>query len=749
MRRIFVSRVLWTLVPTLGVATFVGCEDSGSPVNFDPNFPDASGFTFDGSAPDGSLPKPTGDGGGGGGGGNDAGTDATVDGKPLVEFLGSTIDFGGAECQSTPLPKSLTFKNTGTGKLTWSASLSGAGFALTSGASGSVEPGQLGTITIAPAFIPASTKVGEIIKGTLTVTTNVVPTPVAIPVVLTAHGSSLKVVTTNIGFGQIPIGSNAPEQQITIENVGDRAATIALDSPSAPEFQVTWTGAPTAASPVPAGGGKLPGAVAKFKASAAGTQSAKVGVKFTGPACAGDTPEVTLSGEGTVLPVTISPGILQFGATACGATANDRVVSIENPYEFALTYNAAITSGPYQLPQPTGTIPAKSTGIVTVKPSAVPAAPGSIVEGALAGTMALATTAPQSTPVTINLAQSATGAVLTLTPTSGSTIAFGNVVAGVPSSTQWAVRNTGNAPATVSVSTSGPFSSNLPGGGTIAATSADVTGSVTQTATQSGAVTGVLTVTSSTPVCQPAPVGTLNLTATVVGPTASIGTVPAMSATCGTQTAPAAVNVPVTNTGGAPLTISGASATGGFTVLSTFPINVPVGQTRNISVQPPAAVVGTDVGGSTKTGQLTITTNEAGNPTRTAALSSTINGASLRLVDSAGNPQPSVSFSSAYPVCPADKTIYIKNVGNQSTTVSISNSEGAYPFSYDVISSNGLLPAGGTVSHSLSVQSYGTCVSDSSVYYAATGNVCSLDLELTASLNVTGSSYCYCGDIAR
>ncbi len=65
---------------------------------------------------------------------------------------------------------------------------------------------------------------------------------------MTAHGASLKVTTATIGFGQLPIGDEATEQALTIENVGDRAVTMALVAPTEADFQVTWTVAPTAAS---------------------------------------------------------------------------------------------------------------------------------------------------------------------------------------------------------------------------------------------------------------------------------------------------------------------------------------------------------------------------------------------------------------------------------------------------------------------------------------------------------------------
>ncbi len=652
------------------------------------------------------------------------------------------LDFGDANCGSAPDPQTLAFHNTGSSTLTWTTSIVGSGFAVTSGASGTAEPGDTVQIIVTADAIPSTTVVGAQLAAKLVLTTNASETPVEVPLTVTAHGGSLHIATPAVGFGQIQL--TAPSQQILdISNTGDRPIDVVLGAPADPQFTATWTGAPAPATVGPTG--SLAGATARFVPATAGLKTTTIPVTATGPLCAGDLAPVTLSGEGTAAMVSVAPGALQFGTTPCGATAATKAVTISNAYGFAITYTAAILSGPYAIAtaQQTGTVPANGTATITVAASAVPRTAAAIVANALAGTMRVTTSAPASTPANLTMVQAASGAILTVTPAGGSTLDLGNVTAGAPVSSPITVKNTGNLAATITTPVTGSgYSSVTPGNGTVPANGVDTTGSVTQTVAQRGALPGTLTIATTTPLCQAAAPTATTLAAVGRAPVATISAAPAMSASCGGTTT-TAVNITVQNTGDAPLRITSASTTGGFILGTTFPVTIPANGSTTVSVRPPLAVIGTDVGGSTKSGVLSLATNEIGNPTRNVALASTVMGANLSFTDSVGNAVTSASFT-ATQACPARQTLYVRNTGNLSANVQIATANFQL-FQYTGFSPSSTIAPSTGVSHVLSVWTVqNACTGTEAIQYTATGTICKLPGTLTASFNIGGQSSCFC-----
>ncbi len=652
------------------------------------------------------------------------------------------VDFGDASCGSAPDSQTLAFHNTGFSTLTWTTSIVGPGFSVTSGASGTAEPGEMVQITLAADAIPSSTVVGAQLAAKLVLTTNASETPVEVPLTVRAHGGSLHLATAAVGFGQIQL--TAPSQQtLDISNTGDRPIDLALGAPPDPQFTATWTGAPAPVTVAPAG--SLAGATARFTPASAGIKTTRVPITATGPVCAGDAPSVTLSGEGTAAMVSVAPGTLQFGTTSCGATAAAKTVMITNAYGFAITYTAAILTGPYTIAagQQAGSIPANGSITLTVTASAVPNAAASIVANALAGTMRVTTSAPASTPANLTMTQAASGAILAVTPAGGTTLNFGDVVAGTPVSAAVSVKNTGNLAATITAAVTGSgYSSVAPGNGTVPTNGVDATGSVIQTVAQRGTLPGTLTIATTTPLCQAAAPTTTTLTAVGRAPIAVVSAAPAMSASCGgASTTP--VNITVQNTGDAPLTITSATASGGFILGTTFPLTIAANASTTVSIRPPLAVIGTDVGGSTKSGNLSLVTNEIGTPTRTVALASTVMGANLALTDSAGNPVTSASFT-ATQACPASQRLYVRNTGNLTANVQIATANFQL-FQFSGFSPSSTIPPSTGVSHALSVWTVqNACTGTETIQYTATGTICRLPGSLAASFNISGQSSCFC-----
>src|SRR6185436_5835540 len=90
-------------------------------------------------------------------------------------------------------------------------------------------------------------------------------------------------------------------------------------------------------------------------------------------------------------------------------------------------------------------------------------------------------------------------------------------------------------------------------------------------------------------------------------PSIAVAPMLAMDTICGGT--PQATRLTVTNSGTAGLTISNVSATGDpFNVL-LFPLVIAPGTSGDISLEPPMAVVGTDLGGSVKGASLKIESN--------------------------------------------------------------------------------------------------------------------------------------------
>lgn len=213
--------------------------------------------------------------------------------------------------------------------------------------------------------------------------------------------------------------------------------------------------------------------------------------------------------------------------------------------------------------------------------------------------------------------------------------------------------------------------------------------------------------------------------------------------TCG-EAVPAIVNLAIENTGTADLVISAADASGGFLVMTTLPITIAPAGTSALEIRPPAAVIGTDLGGSTKTGTLTLTTNEP-TPTRTAELAVLVNGANLELRDGAGQPI-ALEFTSDG-TCPAPLAVFLHNSGN--APVEIIGQSSASGFAFGGFAS-GVIAPGASVQQDIRPFTTNACSGSETITYQVTGTtLCNGDgssasLGITATFNITGTSFCFC-----
>jgi hypothetical protein len=203
---------------------------------------------------------------------------------------------------------------------------------------------------------------------------------------------------------------------------------------------------------------------------------------------------------------------------------------------------------------------------------------------------------------------------------------------------------------------------------------------------------------------------------------------------------PEAIAVDITNTGTHTLEIYGAEATGGFTVPTTQ-ITISPGASGTLTVNPPLSVIGTDIGGTTKTGQLTFHTNENGSPMRSVGLQVIVDGAQLSIRDFGGTVLPELAFSSQSG-CPSFQNIYIYNTGNESVQLGFPSASG---FGFSGFSPSSTVGPGEDVNQVVNVFTIGPCTGTATVSYEVTGTVCNqLPLTINATFTIAGQSSCFC-----
>jgi hypothetical protein len=587
---------------------------------------------------------------------------STVDAQPGATFSTATINFGLVNCGTAPAAKTYSFQNTGTAPLTYAGVIAAGGlFALQGGASGTLAPGETATLTIVASTVPASSTAGTPTTGVLTLTTNVAgSTSVLVPLELTPQGGSLTVAPAVAAFGKVQVTTPATAIPLVVSNAGNAPVVLSLGAPTNTDFSVAYTGDPAAVTI--AAGGTLAGAKAEFTPTTTTAETATVALQTSSVLCASPATSISLSGQGSTEPVTVAPGSLDFGTVACGSTGTAKTFTITNGYTFDVTYTATLAGGaasPFTVDAASGTVAGSGQVTVTVTPKAIPV-PGSVAADAFGDTLTVTTNAPGSTPSTVTLDESASGAVLALTM---ATTSFGDVTTGSSGSLPFTVTNSGNASASLSTTATGAgFAAALKAPGTAAPGGGTATGTATfaPTGTGTAAASGTLAVTSSGAVCSPASALTLSAQPEVA--VASYSTAPVnFAATC-TQGPSTAMFVTVTNTGNSPLDISAASTSIGLVEVVAIPGPIDAGLSGQIELvaNPPA---GTPAG--TYQDTLSFTTNELNSPTHSLALPVALHGANLAFSGNAAG--GTLNYNG---VCYANDITYgISNTGDQDAVV--------------------------------------------------------------------------------
>jgi len=412
---------------------------------------------------------------------------------------------------------------------------------------------------------------------------------------LPGRSAVLQSSPASLNFGQVPVGTTSAPTTVTITNNGTADAAGLSVTPSIDDLKV---GANTCTSTLAVG------ASCAFAASFAPTSGGPKLGSFRVQRLYGTGVNVSASGTGAVsltMPPTVAFGNQAVGTTSAASvvtvtnagatTVNVSAVSSSNPTEFPVTTNCAavaagagctisITFKPGDTGTRQATITVTSDGIGSPQTFAVNGngTGGTPPPGQLA--------VPASTTFgAVTVGTTSAGNTLTLTNTGGTAVTVSAVTSSAPA--EFAI--TANTCTTVAAGASCTIT-------VVFSPSAAGARSATLTVTSNGAGSPQAIAASGTGVA--AGTGALSMPAAVSFPAQDVGTTSAPSA------------VTLTNTGAAPVTVSGVALTNAieFAIVSNSCGVVAPGSSCTVSVTFTPAQAGA------RSGSLTVTSNGAGSP---------------------------------------------------------------------------------------------------------------------------------------
>lgn len=360
--------------------------------------------------------------------------------SPSAAVEPAYVELGAQRC-GAPSTAAVALTNDRTANpLVWSASAT-APFVLQGATSGSLTSHATASIgvTATVASVP-----GVPVTGSLRISTNDPRRPlIDVPLSVTPTGAMLRLPVTP-DLGDIPITASSPPVPIVIANDGDAAIDLELGAPTDPAFVAL-----TPSIHVEPGSNAT--ASFRFQPTTTGVHSAIVPLIVKSGALCQPPQALTLKGKGTLGVVLTSPGTLDFGLVDCGTQATPQVVHVENMGDGSFDFSAKLAVGTaYSASPTTATVAPGATVDVTVTPVAVPAV-SAVTPNLYGDTLTITTNAAGDQPHLVDLRETAHGAILAY-PT---TLAAGRALIDGVKTVSLAVTNTGNAPATVSGSSTG------------------------------------------------------------------------------------------------------------------------------------------------------------------------------------------------------------------------------------------------------------------------------------------------------
>jgi Bacterial Ig-like domain (group 3)/FG-GAP-like repeat/Abnormal spindle-like microcephaly-assoc'd, ASPM-SPD-2-Hydin len=414
----------------------------------------------------------------------------TLSGPTLIN---NSLTFGSQVVETTSAPQAVVVSNSGTATLTVSTLAATTDFAVLDGDCGAapfnLNPGASCNLTI--TFTPSATGTRT---GTLTLTHNAVGSPAV--VTLTGSGVSAGVglsPSSTLAFGTQVLGTTSGPQAITLTNTG--AASLSVTSFAASgDFAL---GSPDCAT--------LP-------ATLAPNGVCTLVVTFTPTATGGRTGTVTitdslgqqfvsLTGNGAVPGVQLSPANLDFGSQTVGTTSTEQTATLTNIGTSSLEVTGFVVTGDYAMTSPDCGTASVTSPVVLVPDQVctleVTFAP--VATGTRAGAVAVITSASSGAQFIV-MEGTGNAPGLAMSP---SNLTFGSELVSTTSPSQTiSLTNSGTSSLAVNIiAASGDFAVTSPDCATLPATLAPTSGVctlvVTFTPTAAGERTGTLTVTSS------------------------------------------------------------------------------------------------------------------------------------------------------------------------------------------------------------------------------------------------------------
>ncbi|BDG01306.1 choice-of-anchor D domain-containing protein [Anaeromyxobacter oryzae] len=586
----------------------------------------------------------------------------TAPSAPTVALNPGTLNFGNVNVGATG---SLTtqLQNTGTAALTVSAigrcasPATSTEFAWSSAALPiTVNPGSGTTLTV--TYTPTAAG-GD--TGCIALTTNASNGPTTNLAVngtgVVPAAPKIAVSPTALAFGNVTSGATSAKT-FTISNTGSATLTGSVARASGTSAEYTFT--PATFSVAAGGSQTVTVTYAPVDTTADAGSLTVTSNDTTSPSVA-----VSLSGTGVAAPapsIALSPSTLALGTVTVGSSAS-LTTQVKNAGTAPLNVTAANlctgTSAEFAW-SPAAPFTVAAGGSTTVTVSYKPTAAGTD-SGCIAFT-SNDTANPQVSLSVSGTGQAAAAPKIAVAPTS---LAFGNVTVGSPSSKTFTISNSGTASLTGTVAAAAgtsaeyafsPATINVAAGGSQVVT-------VTYTPTGTGTDSGALAVASNDTT---SPTVSVSLSgAGVTAPAPAITLAPNAlafgSVIVGQQ---ASLTAQIRNGGTAALSVTGIAACAGtsaeFGWSHSAPLSVAAGQSATITVTYRPTAVGTD------SGCLAISSNDAASPTVNLGLSGS---GAVQTAPAIALDPAALDFGTVTVGGSASKTAVVKNTGTATLNV--------------------------------------------------------------------------------
>ncbi len=530
----------------------------------------------------------------------------------------SNISFGDVSVGGSS-SQAVTLTNNGTASVTVTqANVTGAGLSV----SGLTLPLTLAggrSAGFSVVFAPAST--GSI-TGSVSMVSNASNSPTVVSVSGTGGTLELSASPSSLNFGSVTAGSKSTET-VALTNNGTDSVTIS---------QATLTGTGFSASgltlPVTLAAGQSTSLSATFSPTSAGSATGNISVVST----ASNSPTlVSLSGAGTTLELSASPGSVGFGDVTVGVKSTETVTLTNSGTGSVTISQANVTGSGFSVSGLTLPVTLASGQSANLSASFSPTLAGSAT-----GSISVVSDASNS-PASIAL--SGTGVTLQLSASPAS-VSFGNVSTGTINSQTVTLTNTGTGSVTVTqanVSGTGFSVSGL----TLPATLAggqNANFSATFSPTSTGSVTGSISIVSNAS-NSPASVA-LSGTGVTLQLSASPSTVNFGNVIVNNSSSQSIV---VTNTGTASVTINSVTASGTGFSISGITLPVTLGANQNTSFNAVFSPTATGSG----TGTVAVASTASNSPNDIALSGDGVNSHTVSLTWTAST-SPNISGYNVY-----------------------------------------------------------------------------------------------------